>query len=91
MKTYTISVVNGKPDWETVPALHADTILWTPDHGIRMTQQLCYDKEALYVRQQAKESLIRAEHFAPLSSFLYSSILTTQPRKRDLSTAQAMM
>lgn len=67
MKIYTISKADGKPDWGCVPALHVDTVLWAPDCGIRMTQQLCYDETAFYVRQQAKEPIIRAEHFTPLS------------------------
>ena len=67
MKTYSIPRISGAPDWSAIPALTVDTVLWEPDCGIRMTQQLCYDETALYVRQQARESTIRAEYSAPLS------------------------
>lgn len=67
MKEYVILKVNNIPDWNAVPVLAVDTILWEPDCGIRMTQQLCYDETALYVRQRAWEANIRAEYSAPLS------------------------
>ena len=67
MKEYVILKVNSIPDWNAVPVLAVDTILWEPDCGIRMTQQLCYDETALYVRQRAWEANIRAEYSAPLS------------------------
>lgn len=67
MKEYTILKTNGAPDWSAVPALFVDAVLWEPDCGVRMRQQLCYDETALYVRQQAWESAVRAEYTAPLS------------------------
>lgn len=67
MKMYNIPRIDGAPDWSAVSVLAVDTILWEPDCGIRMTQQLCYDDKALYVRQQAWESAIRAEYSTPLS------------------------
>lgn len=67
MRKYTIFKTNGAPDWSAVPAISVGCVLWEPDCGIRMAQQLCYDETALYVRQRAKESAIRAEYTAPLS------------------------
>lgn len=67
MRKYTIFETNGAPDWSAVPVISVDCVLWEPDCGIRMAQQLCYDETALYVRQRAKESAIRAEYTAPLS------------------------
>lgn len=67
MKEYVILKTSGIPDWNAVPSLSVDTVLWEPDCGIRMTQQLCYDETALYVRQQARESAVRAEYSAPFS------------------------
>lgn len=61
MKRYTITPVSGVPDWAQIPALAVDQILWLPDCGVRMTQQLCYDGQYLYVRQQAWERSIRAQ------------------------------
>lgn len=60
MRKYTIFETNGAPDWSAVPVISVDCVLWEPDCGIRMAQQLCYDETALYVRQRAKESAIRA-------------------------------
>lgn len=77
MKTYTIFKADGKPDWKAIPALSVDTILWMPDCGIRMTQQLCYDETAIYIRQQAKEAAIRAEYSAPLSTVCKDSCMET--------------
>lgn len=56
-----------EPDWGALPALHVACALWGPVCGIRMEQKLCWDETALYVRQQAWEREIRAEHTAPLS------------------------
>ena len=67
MKKYTIFKTNGVPDWSAVPAISAECVLWEPDCGVRMAQQLCYDETALYVRQRAKETAVRAEYTAPLS------------------------
>jgi len=67
MKTYTVVKTNGAPDWSRIPALSVDCILWKPDCGVRMKQQICYDENALYVRQQATEENIRAEYSGPLS------------------------
>ena len=62
MNRYVITHVNGQPDWNTIPQLTADNILWLPDAGVRMVQQICYDEEKLYIHQKAVEPYIRAEH-----------------------------
>ena len=62
MNKYIIQPVTGKPDWSSIPALSVDNILWLPDVGIRMTQQICYDEQKLYIHQKAVEKQIRAEH-----------------------------
>ncbi len=67
MNTYVIQPTNGQPDWEKIPVLEVSHILWLPDAGIRMTQQICYDKEKLYVHQKAVESSVRAENTHVLS------------------------
>ncbi len=67
MNQYTIIPVRGEPDWENVPALAADRVLWMPDCGVRARGQICYDPENLYVRLAAEEKNIRAEYTAPLS------------------------
>ncbi len=67
MKTYTIQRVSGTPDWNTIPALQVDSHLWLPSEQIKMTAQIAYNAEALYVRMYAVEPDIRAEYTAPLS------------------------
>ena len=66
MRTYTIEKTCGAPDWNEVLALEADNHLWIPSENIRMTVQICYDEEALYLRMRAVEREVRAEHRGPL-------------------------
>lgn len=62
MRHYTITPVHtASPVWTEVPVLEVDNVQWLPDAGIRMTQQVCYDADNLYVRQQAWERDIRAQ------------------------------
>ena len=42
MNTYVVTPIHGQPDWKSIPALAVDNILWLPDVGIRMIQQVCY-------------------------------------------------
>lgn len=74
-KHYLIRRVSGRPDWEDVPRLEADRVLWTPDCGIRAWGQICCCNEALHVRLRAKEKNIRAEYTAPLSPVCRDSCL----------------
>ena len=62
MNRYEILKIDGQPDWNKIPTLSVDNILWLPDAGIRMTQQICYDAEKLYIHQKAVEEHVRAEH-----------------------------
>lgn len=75
MKTYKIKNVKGKPDWQEIPALQVSEIMWLPDAGIRMTQQICYDETALYVRQRAWEREIRDQVTDPLGSICQDSCM----------------
>ncbi len=62
MRTYTITKVNGKIDWERVGTLAIDNLLWTESCDIAAWAKIAYDAENLYVRLWAKEREIRAEH-----------------------------
>ena len=73
--TYTITRVKGNVDWNSVPSLSLDNILWEPDCGIRANAQICYDDAALYVHLSAVEKIIRAEYDAPLSPVYEDSCL----------------
>lgn len=64
---YTITKVNVLPEWEQIPVLRIDKILWCDDTGIRAYGQVCYDDENLYVHMSTTEKDIRAENTAPLS------------------------
>ena len=74
-KTYTIRSVAAEPDWETIPALETDQVLWKPDCGIRAFGRLCHDSGALHVFLRAVEKQIRAEYTAPLSPVWQDSCL----------------
>ncbi len=60
VNSYTVLPVAGVPDWEKIPVMAVDRVLWHEDVGIRMIQQLCYDADYLYVHQRAWETEIRA-------------------------------
>ena len=61
MKEYLVKRVTCAPDWDSVPVMAVDEVLWLPDAGISMTAQLAYGETALYVYQRAVEKDIRAE------------------------------
>ena len=62
MNEYIIYKCVEKPDWDKIPELVVSTNLWLPASGITMKQQLCYNSQAIYVRQTTNEKKIRAEH-----------------------------
>lgn len=66
MKEYVISRVNGAPDWAVIPALRIDEQLWRPPVDIAAFARIGWDDERLYVRLNAVEAHIRAEHRGPL-------------------------
>ena len=72
---YSITKVSGSIDWEKIPQLHMDKVLWTDGHGIKATGQLCYDDENLYVHMRAVEKDIRALNTEPLSPVYEDSCL----------------
>ncbi|MBP0973984.1 MAG: hypothetical protein J5851_08780 [Oscillospiraceae bacterium] len=72
---YVITKVSGEPDWDSIPAVPIDQVLWTDDFGIRGAAQLCYDSEHLYVHLSAVESDIRAENTEPLAPVYQDSCL----------------
>ncbi len=73
---YTIIRKPEELDWSQVPALTIDQpALNIPLGDIYAQAQLCYDEQALYVRLQAWEKHIRAEHFGPLGECCEDSCL----------------
>ena len=75
MNSYRITRVEGAFDWEKIPVLTLDHILWLPDQGVEACGQFCYDEDSLYVHLQAVESDIRAENTEPLSPVCQDSCL----------------
>ena len=73
--TYTINKISGDIDWEDVPVIPIDKVLWTPDYGIRAQGQICYDDDFLYVHQSAIEKDVRAENTEPMSPVYEDSCL----------------
>ena len=72
---YTITKVDGEADWDNIPFVSIDKVLWTEDYGIRARGQLCYDDDNLYVHMSAVEKDIRAENTEPLSHVCEDSCL----------------
>lgn len=62
MKRYTIARVSGRPDWDALPALDIDEQLWRPPVDIGARAKIAWDDDQLYVRLEAREAHIRAEH-----------------------------
>ena len=75
VECYRISHVQGAVDWDRIPKLDLDHILWLPDQGVRAFGQFCYEKDMLHVHLRATESDIRAEYTEPLSPVCQDSCL----------------
>lgn len=68
LRSYTVSHVDGEPDWSVVSSLDIDNQQWLDPVDITAHAQLCYDDETFYVRMWAEEEDIRAEY--PASDLL---------------------
>lgn len=73
--SYTITKTNGSIDWETVPVLQIDKVLWRDDTGIRAKGQICHNDMYMFVHLSAVEKYIRAENTEPLSPVYEDSCL----------------
>lgn len=62
VRSYTVSRVDGEPDWDAVPSVDIDNQQWLDPVDVAAHAQLCYDDEAFYVRMWAEEADIRAEY-----------------------------
>lgn len=60
MKTYTIVKKPAVLDWSQIPAAQIDHCQWGYWADVSAQAQLCYDREAIYVRLSAREAHIRA-------------------------------
>lgn len=75
MRTYTITRVDKSFDWASIPSFNIDCNLWLPKAQITATSQICYDDNAIYVRQYATEENIRAEEIGQLGQPFKDSCL----------------
>ena len=86
MKQYTITRIEGQPDWNAIPALQVDHHNWVEPVDIAMTAQICYDDNGLYLHLRAWEKNIRAEHKVPQSMVCEDSCMEFffRPDENDL-------
>lgn len=75
MRTYTVVKITGAPNWENVPVMPIDNLLWTDSIDVTAQAQLCYDGDNLYVRLEAVEPHIRMEETDPMSEPCLDSCL----------------
>lgn len=75
MREYTIKKITGQPDWEKIPSLAIDNLLWTQYTDVSASAQLCWDDSAIYVRMSAVEKDIRKELTGVLDSVCDDSCL----------------
>ena len=66
MKTARIVKKTVDFNWSKIPIISIDYQVEPTAAEVNATAQICYDKEALYVRLSAKEKYIRAEYTGPL-------------------------
>ena len=67
-RTYTIAKRKEPFSWESIESLPIDLVQLGGDAPIIAKAQICYDDEAIYIRQTAVEENIRAEEFNPLGA-----------------------
>ena len=86
MKQYTITRIEGQPDWSAIPALNVDHHNWVDPVDIDMTAQICYDDNGLYLHLKCREANIRAEHNVPQSMVCEDSCMEFffRPDENDL-------
>lgn len=75
MRAYTVKKINGAPNWDTIEKAPIDHLLWTENCDIQAWAQVCWDEKGLYIRQTAKEAIVRAELEGPLARVCNDSCL----------------
>lgn len=84
MRSYTVKKICGAPDWNAIPVMPIDNLLWTDSIDITAQAQLCWDADYLYVRLEAWEKEIRMEETGALAEVCEDSCLEffLQPTER---------
>lgn len=75
MRSYTVKKIQGKPQWNEIPELQIDNLLWTDSIDVSAKAQLCWNEEALYVRMEAVEPNIRMEETSLTCDVCFDSCL----------------
>lgn len=75
MRSYTMKKVSGVPNWQDIPVIPIDTLLWTDSTDVSAQAQICYDTEYLYLRLEAVEPNIRMEEQGVLAEVCEDSCL----------------
>ena len=85
MRSYTVKKICGAPDWNAIPVMPIDNLLWTDSIDITAQAQLCWDADYLYVRLEAWEKEIRMEETGALAEVCEDSCLEffVQPTARE--------
>lgn len=75
MREYTIQKIQGSPNWNAIPVMPIDNHLWENPVDITAQTQICWDKDALYIRQEATEKHIRMEETGPMARVCHDSCM----------------
>ncbi len=75
MRSYTIRKIAGKPNWDEIPVMPIDTLLWTDSIDVTAQAQICWDEDGLYLRLEATEPNIRMEETELLAEVCNDSCL----------------
>lgn len=67
MKTYSVTKVNGTPDWSAIPTLAIDHWHTEARADVAAWAQIAYDEERLWVHLKAKETNLRTQESGPLA------------------------
>ena len=83
MRSYTIQKIQDAPDWNTIPVMPIDTLMWTESTDVSAQAQICWDDTALYLRMEAVEPHIRMEETGILAEVCDDSCLEFFLRPTD--------
>lgn len=75
MKEYIIKKITTTPNWNIIPTLNLDNVLWDSDSCVKASAQLCTDGEYLYVHMCATEKEVIAKHTEIMSPVYEDSCL----------------
>lgn len=86
MKTYTLKKITSTPDWNTIPVMPIDNLLWTDSIDVTAQAQLCWGEDAIYLRMEATEPNIRKVETDPLADICHDSCLEFFVQPTDAPT-----